>query len=187
VYGEASNTGVWGKGSRYGVYGDINPGGIAAGYFAGPVFAASYGSTSDIRLKTNIAAANYGLAAVMRFDPFTYDLIGQEDGRHIGLIAQDVREIVPEVVHEITTPEGEATLVLNYTELIPVLINAIQEQQAQIEALSGRPHAANGERHGANGIDSTGSILWLFMLIGPAFLAGAAWQGRRARRPGHRG
>ena len=50
----------------------------------------------------------------------------------VGLIAQEVREIVPEVV---LGDEAKETLGLNYAELVPVLINAIKEQQHQIDEL----------------------------------------------------
>ena len=50
----------------------------------------------------------------------------------VGLIAQEVREIVPEVV---LGDETKETLGLNYAELVPVLINAIKDQQQQITEL----------------------------------------------------
>jgi len=52
--------------------------------------------------------------------------------KQLGLIAQDVRKVVPEVVKG---DEAKENLGMNYTELIPVLINAIKEQQQQIETL----------------------------------------------------
>ncbi|HEX8460415.1 MAG TPA: hypothetical protein VF623_03260, partial [Segetibacter sp.] len=50
----------------------------------------------------------------------------------IGLIAQDVKKLIPEVVIGDVTKEK---LGMNYAELVPVLINAIKEQQKQIEDL----------------------------------------------------
>ena len=50
----------------------------------------------------------------------------------VGLIAQEVREIVPEVV---LGDEAKETLGLIYAELVPVLINAIKDQQQQITEL----------------------------------------------------
>lgn len=51
----------------------------------------------------------------------------------ISLIAREVSGVVPEVV------EGseETSLGMNYAELVPVLVRAIQELQAEIEALKG--------------------------------------------------
>ena len=54
-----------------------------------------------------------------------------DNSTHLGLVAQDVKEILPDVVKE----DENGMLGINYTELIPVLINAIQEQQTQINKL----------------------------------------------------
>src|SRR5262249_44420701 len=51
--------------------------------------------------------------------------------RQIGLIAQEVEAVLPELVS--TDKDAEHTKGLNYTGLVPVTIKAIQEQQAQIE------------------------------------------------------
>jgi len=89
--------------------------------------------TSDIRLKTNIQSLHYGLKEVMNMHPISYDWKNNPNSNHkIGLIAQEVRSVVPEVVIGDETKEN---LGMNYAELIPVLINAIQEQQQQIEQL----------------------------------------------------
>ena len=73
------------------------------------------------------------MAAVMAMRPVSYELIATPGPVHLGLIAQEVQPIVPEVVDGST--EGEDRLSLNYSELIPVLIKAIQELQAEVEAL----------------------------------------------------
>jgi len=56
----------------------------------------------------------------------------------IGLIAQEVRKLVPEVV---TGDESKESLGMNYAELVPVLINAIKEQQHQIDDVQSRVEA----------------------------------------------
>jgi hypothetical protein len=89
--------------------------------------------TSDAVLKRDIAPLTYGLDEVRRLQPVSFRWKDGDDGEHLGLLAQDVREVVPEVVHGSGIP-GEA-LGMNYGELLPVLINAIQEQQEQIEQL----------------------------------------------------
>ena len=53
----------------------------------------------------------------------------------IGLIAQEVKKIVPEVV---VGDETKETIGMNYSELVPVLINAIKDQQKQIDELKKR-------------------------------------------------
>ena len=60
--------------------------------------------------------------------PVTYDFKQGSDDR-IGLIAQELEEVIPEVV------SGNNIKAVNYIDLIPVLIKAIQEQQIQIDNL----------------------------------------------------
>lgn len=102
--------------------------------------------TSDIRLKKNINTLTYGIEEVMQLNPVSYDWKNNSNSQPIiGLIAQEVLEVVPEVVQaqvEIMDPlTGEKKMVkpeiigMNYSSLIPVLINSIQEQQAMIEEL----------------------------------------------------
>jgi len=52
--------------------------------------------------------------------------------RHqIGMIAQEVEQVIPDLVHE----NSEGTKVLEYTHLTAVLVEAVKEQQKQIETL----------------------------------------------------
>ncbi|MGB1241004.1 MAG: tail fiber domain-containing protein [Chitinophagales bacterium] len=86
--------------------------------------------SSDRRLKTNITKLPYGLQTVLQLKPSIYHYKNNTEGKQeLGLIAQDLQETVPEVV-----VEGEEFLSVDYTALVPVLIQAIQEQQAIIEA-----------------------------------------------------
>jgi hypothetical protein len=95
-------------------------------------------NTSDRRLKREILPLrNYGLQQVMQLNPVTY--IYKDDSANtpqVGFIAQEVQQIIPEVV---TGKEGDLskgeTLGIVYGNLVPVLTKAIQEQQAEIEAL----------------------------------------------------
>jgi hypothetical protein len=89
--------------------------------------------TSDRRMKTNIKPLKYGLKEVLALKPVSYNWkkTPSTDPK-IGLIAQDVRKIVPEVVNG---DEKKETLGMNYAELVAVLINAVKEQQKQIDDL----------------------------------------------------
>ena len=89
--------------------------------------------TSDRRLKTNIQELKYGLKEVLALNPVRYNwkTTPSADNK-IGLIAQDVRKIIPEVV---VGDEAKENIGMNYAELVPVLINAIKEQQQQIDEL----------------------------------------------------
>jgi hypothetical protein len=97
------------------------------------------GALSDIRHKNNILNINAGLDAVMLLRPISYlwneELITDDgmQGLHFGFIAQEVKEILPDVILE--QNNEEKTLGLKYNEIIPVLVKAIQEQQAQINEL----------------------------------------------------
>ena len=88
--------------------------------------------TSDIRLKTNIEPLTYGLKEVLQLRPVSYDWKDNSGKNKIGLIAQEVKKIVPQVVIGDETKEN---LGMNYAELVPVLINSVKELQAQIDEL----------------------------------------------------
>jgi hypothetical protein len=120
--------------------------------------------TSDRNLKTNITNLDDGLNTIMALRPTTYNFkqnykgMNLSDGLHCGLIAQEVEEVLPSLVrtniHKYTEKvsdasgpdaasekEVEATMEyksLNYVELVPILIKAMQEQQAEIDALKKR-------------------------------------------------
>ena len=93
--------------------------------------------TSDRREKENIQNLKYGLNEVLKMKPVSYTWItSPEKGTKVGLIAQDIAELVPEVVNGLENGKvGEERLGMNYGELVPVLIKAIQEQQKVIAGL----------------------------------------------------
>ena len=96
-----------------------------------------YASSSDLRLKKNISNLENQLEKVMKMRPTKYQFKAQEGEEYsLGLIAQELQEIVPEVVTEIANEEeaGVDYLGVAYSELVPVLIGAIQDQQAIIDA-----------------------------------------------------
>jgi hypothetical protein len=87
---------------------------------------------SDKRLKTNIRNSEYGIEEIKKLRPVTYDLTTNEgDGRKIGLIAQEAQEVISEIVH--VGDDADKMMGIKYSELIPVLITAIQQQQAMID------------------------------------------------------
>jgi hypothetical protein len=88
--------------------------------------------TSDIKLKTNIKPLENSLNKVMNLRGVEYDRIDYEK-HQIGMIAQEVEQVIPDLVHE----NSEGTKVLEYTHLTAVLVEAIKEQQKQIEDLTG--------------------------------------------------
>ena len=79
---------------------------------------------------------DYLLREVLALNPVRYNWIDPSlTENKIGLIAQEVKKIVPEVV---VGDETKETIGMNYSELVPVLINAIKEQQKQIDELKKR-------------------------------------------------
>lgn len=98
----------------------------------------AYSSFSDRRLKKNISTLTNQLDKVMQLRPTKYLFKTQEDseGFNLGLIAQEVKNVFPEVVGEMNGEEGVDYMSVSYTELIPALIGAIQDQQAIIDAQS---------------------------------------------------
>lgn len=145
--------GTGGASGNYGVYATAPTGASNyAGYFSGNVtVTGTFSNPSDERLKRNIAALDRPLSKVMALRPASYDFDGSAlnvkglpTGRQLGLLAGDVESVLPELVVENTAADpaadkqGKAAqtyLSVNYIGLIPVLVGAIKEQQAQIEAL----------------------------------------------------
>ncbi len=88
--------------------------------------------TSDVRLKQGVADLKYGLSQVMQLRPVSFQWKeGNDKGTHLGLIAQEVDAVMPEAVQK--SADANAPLGLNYSNLIPVLIKAIQEQQGTLD------------------------------------------------------
>ena len=79
--------------------------------FDGDVVAYSSTIASDARLKENVEDLNYGLKDVLDIRPVSFDWKDKRDGQHdIGVIAQEIEKIIPEVVVEVDTlNSGEET------------------------------------------------------------------------------
>lgn len=113
-------------------------------------------STSDVRLKTAIKPLKYGLNEVLQLEPISFKWKAEKEDDFtipdaekeykLGFIAQEVQKIIPEVIvshqwkeyeenpGELVKEETER-LGIRYSDLIPVAIKAIQEQQEMIGAL----------------------------------------------------
>ncbi len=112
-------------------------------------------TTSDMNLKTNVQPLNYGLNEILKLKTITYNWKNYKLGKtnipldkqekKIGFSAQQLLEILPEVVQTHSwVPANEngdfkevknEHLGVNYSDIIPVTVKAIQEQQTQIEEL----------------------------------------------------
>jgi hypothetical protein len=119
---------------------------------------------SDEQFKKNVNGIQGGLSKVMALKPKSYEMKTEEfkdkihlgKGLQFGLLAQDVQTVLPELVHDVVAPtrnrpedlpkRGEKWVkpvkqqpfkfkALNYTGLIPVMLEAMQEQQGIIDSM----------------------------------------------------
>ncbi len=144
-YFKGGYCGVWSVGLDY------------AGYFSGNVHVSgTFTNPSDERLKENVQPFNNALSKIRLMSVHTFNFIQMTEekqlilpeGEQIGLIAQELEEILPELVENIVhaydknenieNAESDMEQIeykgINYIGLIPVLIEAIKEQQQMIES-----------------------------------------------------
>ncbi|MBK7086208.1 MAG: tail fiber domain-containing protein [Flavobacteriales bacterium] len=174
VYGRSNSSGT----NNYGVYGWAQTGSVGnigvygqvddttatnwAGYFTGKVrgtatvYGINFSNTSDENLKTNVEDLEDASSIIAQLSPKTYEFIPgvhanlfPPSGPQIGLLAQDLEEVLPQLVDDVTDPAAydeqgnELSPAMtfksvNYIGLIPVLIGAMQEQQATIAEQNAR-------------------------------------------------
>lgn len=174
IWGDATanaGIGVFGYSKNYiGVYGSTTSTGQWAGYFAGKVYSSGGYTSSDRKLKENIEDVGNAMQIIASLKPRTYKyrqdgnykLMNLPQGQHYGLVAQEVEEVLPELVVDAEFNTGKQTRAgkqeppspnkpprivieetgeiinfktLNYTELIPIVVKALQEQQQLIDKL----------------------------------------------------
>ena len=86
--------------------------------------------SSDLRLKANIVSLGSTLAKLLLIDGKRYTM--KKNGKQkIGVLAQDIQKVFPELV----TTDDKDMLAVNYQGLVPVLINALKEQDDKISRL----------------------------------------------------
>ena len=95
--------------------------------------------SSDKRLKTNIQTIQDPLAKLQKIGGYTFDWIPiqgihSNTGNDVGVIAQEIEEILPEV----TTTRDNGYKAVRYEKLTPLLIECIKSQQSQIDDLHDR-------------------------------------------------
>lgn len=120
-------------------------------------------NTSDRRDKENVTTLSYGLDEILALRPVNYTWIERPDqGNQIGFIAQEANEIIPDVVFDpkeytVQNEAGEwvpadlpedTRFGIRYAMLTPILVKAIQEQQAQIEALQAALNRSHNDGDG---------------------------------------
>ncbi|MCC5924223.1 MAG: tail fiber domain-containing protein [Crocinitomicaceae bacterium] len=142
-------------GTNYGVYGSASGGALNyAGFFDGDVFRTGTDNfTSDATLKNNIQSIGNAMQIVNQLNPITFEFdqsihpqIHLANGTQYGFTAQEVEQILPELVKDEVFPPQFDSLgnmvtsqvdfkSLNYQGFIPFLTKGMQEQQSQIDSL----------------------------------------------------
>jgi hypothetical protein len=96
---------------------------------SGDVRASAFYYSSDINLKTNIKPLENSLAKILQLQGVSFNWKENQEPS-IGLLAQEVEKIFPELF---SGKDGSKTI--DYGKLVPILIEAIKEQQREIEKL----------------------------------------------------
>lgn len=136
-------------------------------YVTGTLTAGQITTLSDARYKSNIQQINAtALAKIAALNPVQYTMLSGEaialanteqsdtastmtmttsnenlskaNQIHYGLLAQEVKELYPELVYE----DSAGVMSINYMELIPLLIQAVQDLSEQVSALSNSSNAS---------------------------------------------
>jgi hypothetical protein len=107
-------------------------------FAAGPALSYGWWTVSDIEYKKNLQPISDPLNKVLNMNGLSYEFQTDvykdkklPEGRHYGVIAQQIEQVLPEAVK--VGSDGYRSV--NYTEIIPVLIEAIKEQQKEIDLL----------------------------------------------------
>ena len=107
----------------------------------------AWSTLSDGRAKTDVRELESGLPLVLALKPVTYRLKGGSGRADMGFVAQDVEAVLGDSYNVVDAGgDPDRTLSLRYSELIAPLVKAVQEQQAQIEALRAELAALRSER-----------------------------------------
>jgi hypothetical protein len=90
-------------------------------------------TNSDERLKDNIETIDGGLERVQELRGVSFNWTNQED-KTLGFIAQEIKEVLPEVVKE----DNKGFYQVDYSAVVPVLVEAIKDLKAEIEELKNK-------------------------------------------------
>jgi len=187
VYGSSEDNygGYFASTNENGLYASTQASGYYAAYFEGDVYSTGSFVPSDRRLKKNIESVSDAMSIIRKLQPKRYEyknddaklaVLHMPVGRHYGLIAQDLKQVLPGLVHEQQvnipvkpelvkpkSPDGKDVsqsqkpaasakaesmdiMAVNYEELIPIMIEAMKEQDQKIEALTQQLNALTASR-----------------------------------------
>jgi uncharacterized protein (UPF0218 family) len=98
----------------------------------GDIAALNFNSTSDRNAKADIEVIDNAIDRITQIEGVTFRFVDDESGkRHAGVIAQDVEKVLPEAVSEGANGFKQVA----YDNIIGLLIEAIKDQQKQIDEL----------------------------------------------------
>jgi hypothetical protein len=103
-------------------------------------FGGTVTASSDVRFKKNIKTIQDALDKVLNMRGVTFERL-ETPGTEIGVIAQEIEEVVPEVV----TTDANGHKSVAYANLTALLIEAVKAQQVQIDELRGEIKKLKGE------------------------------------------
>jgi hypothetical protein len=96
----------------------------------------AYNNVSDARYKTNITGLTHALDKIMALRGVQFDWrsnafprVNFESGPQLGFVAQEMKEVLPEAV----TQDAQGYYSIAYSKVIPVLVEAIKDQQKEME------------------------------------------------------
>ena len=89
---------------------------------------------SDMNLKENITDTKYGLDTVMQLRGVEYDWKREDMGHDVGVLAQEVEAVIPELVKDVDGLRGKFKAV-DYNKLVPILIESIKELKTEVDSL----------------------------------------------------
>lgn len=123
---------------------------IAALFFAYNISTAQAQQVSDKDIKKNATPVSNSLAAVSRLEPITYEFnrdgfkqLNLPGGTQYGFNADDVRQVLPSAVSTDAkwytvgknNPRAITVSTVDLEKIVPLLVGAVKEQQAEIEKL----------------------------------------------------
>ena len=94
----------------------------------------AYGSVSDRTRKENIVKIDGALDKVSKISGYTFNYIG-DDTPMTGVIAQELEEVLPQVVYETELLDGTTSKAVRHGNIVGLLIEAIKELKAEIDVL----------------------------------------------------
>jgi len=108
-------------------------------------------NASDDRLKTKLGGIENALDKVESLSGFYFEFndtainLGLQEGKRVGVSAQEVQNVLPEVVRD--SPVDNEYLTVQYEKMVPLLIEAIKEQSSTIEDLKSRINTLEEQSH----------------------------------------